>query len=418
MWGGYFAVLEVEKLGRVSSSMRAILLLLLSLVACTARAAGPHQQFLYLWTASADSTAPDFLAVLDVTEDSGRYGRLVTTVPVPGRGGRPHHTEYAIADGWLFANGFASGRSFVFDLSVPAAPRLAAEFGDLEGLTHPHSYIPLPSGNRLVTFQMRHGGGRVRAGGLVEVTSAGVPVRARSADYPGADSGLRVYSAAVVPSLDRIVTTSTDMVLDFPASRLVQVWRLSDLTLLHTIPLPDGPAGDEGLLSAEPRVLDDGKTVIVSTFHCGLFLLGGLDGDAPSARLVASLPRPREGSCAVPAVAGRYWLMTAPGGAVTSFDLSDPTAPREVGRITLEDGNEPHWLAVSPDGRRVVVTGYQGMASRVVIARLDPNTGALALDQRFREEGASEAGFRMQGKTWPHGGNAPGIPHGAVFSRP
>jgi len=24
----------------------------------------------------------------------------------------------------------------------------------------------------------------------------------------------------------------------------------------------------------------------------------------------------------------------------------------------------------------------------------------------------------MDNKTWPHGGNAPGIPHGAVFSLP
>ena len=41
-------------------------------------------EYLYLWTGSADSTQPDFLAVLDVTEDSSSYGRLVTTLPVPG----------------------------------------------------------------------------------------------------------------------------------------------------------------------------------------------------------------------------------------------------------------------------------------------------------------------------------------------
>ena len=63
------------------------------------------RDYLYLWTASIDSTQPDFLAVLDVTEDSGRYGRLVTTLPVPGLGNVPHHTEHAMpADGQLFAN--------------------------------------------------------------------------------------------------------------------------------------------------------------------------------------------------------------------------------------------------------------------------------------------------------------------------
>lgn len=64
----------------------------------------------------------------------------------------------------------------------------------------------------------------------------------------------------------------------------------------------------------------------------------------------------------------------------------------------------------------MVVTGYREMRHRVLIARFDPATGGLTLDERFREPGASETGFRMDDKTWPHGGNAKGIPHGAVFS--
>jgi len=391
------------------------LLLVLFLGAC-APSTRP-QQLLYVWTGAADSTAADFLAVFDVTERPDRYGEVLTTIPVPGRGNGPHHTEHEVAgDGRLFANGFASGRTFIFDLTEPKAPRVAAELGDLGGFTHPHSYLSLPNGNRLVTFQMRHDAGRVRTGGLVEVSRDGAPIRASSADYAGADSGLRVYSAAVVPSLDRVVTTSTDMMLDFPASRMVQIWRLSDLTLLHTIPLPDGPAGDEGLLGAEPRLLADGKTVLVSTFNCGLFLLEGLSGEAPSARLVASIPRPQRTSCAIPVVVGTLWLVAAPGGAVVSFDVSDPTAPREVGRLQLGPAEETHWIAVSPDHRRVVVTGNRGLESRVVIARLDPKTGALAIDDRFKEPGATEPGFRMSGKAWPHGGNVRGLPHGAVFA--
>jgi hypothetical protein len=65
----------------------------------------------------------------------------------------------------------------------------------------------------------------------------------------------------------------------------------------------------------------------------------------------------------------------------------------------------------------VVITGYGGMKHRVMMARFDSTTGELALDDRFREDGAAESGFRMDGKTWPHGGTAMGIPHGAVFSR-
>lgn len=398
-------------------------LAVVALAACAGRetpVAPAVPQYLYLWTASADSTRPDFLAVVDVTEDSVRYGRLVTTLPVSGLGNVPHHTEHEMpADGQLFANGFGSGETFVFDLSTPDQPRIAAQFRDVAGFSHPHSFLRLPGGNVLATFQMRHEGTVTRAGGLVELTPAGTLVRSAPADYPGADAGLRVYSAGVLPAIDRVLTTTTDMNGDSPASRNLQLWRLSDLSLLRTIALPDGPAGGEGLLTAEPRLLPDGKRLLVSTFNCGLYLVDGLDGDAPSARLVASFPRKEGAYCAIPLISGRYYLVTVPAwNAVVSLDISDPSAPVEVSRMVLATDEVPHWIALSPDHRRVVVTGYEGMQHRVVIAAFDSSTGRLAMDMRFREPGAAAPGFLMSGREWPHGGNAPGIPHGAVFSRP
>ncbi|HEX9164591.1 MAG TPA: hypothetical protein VF862_01670, partial [Gemmatimonadales bacterium] len=331
----------------------------------------------------------------------------------------PHHTEHELAaDRQFFANGFGSGQTFIFDLSTPDAPRLAGQFGDALGYMHPHSFLRLPSGNVLGTFQMRHEGSTMRNGGLVEMTPAGQPLRASSGDFPGADPNLRVYSGGIVPPLDRIVTTTTDMEADFPASRNLQVWRLSDLKLLHTFPLPDGPAGGEGLYTAEPRVLADGRTVLVSTFNCGLYLMEGLETDAPSARLVASFPRKEKAYCAIPVIAGNYYLVTVPAwNAVVSLDISDPANPREAGRVSFGAEDIPHWISISPDHRRLVVTGYGTMEHRVEIVRFDPATGALSRDDRFREEGAAEPGFRMDDKTWPHGGSARGVPHGAVFSR-
>jgi hypothetical protein len=407
------------------SCRHAAILALLALSACVPRIAGPPAapaQYLYLWTGSDDAAQPDFLAVLDVTDVGGRYGRLVTTLPVPGRGNGPHHTEHEMpADGRLFANGFTTGQSFVFDLTTPTQPRIARQFGDVDGYSHPHSFLRLPNGNVLATFQMRHEAAGITAGGLVELTPAGERVRTRSANYPGADRNLRVYSGAIVPAYDRIVTTTTDMnpANDGVASRNLQIWRRSDLSLLHTFPLPDGAAGGEGLLTAEPRLLDDGRTVLVSTFNCGLYLMDGLAGRTPSARLVASFPRKKGTDCAIPVIGGGYYLITVPAwSAVVSLDISNPAAPREVSRLTLGEADVPHWIAISPDRRRVVVTGYEGMKHRVVIARFDPATGRLAIDERFSEEGAAEPGFRMDNKTWPHGGAARGIPHGAVFSQP
>lgn len=373
---------------------------------------------LFVWTGSADSTQPDFLAVLDVRPDGDRYGRLVTTLPVPGARNMPHHTEHALAaDQLLMANGFATGQTWVFDLTAPDQPRIAAQFGDREGYSHPHTFERLPNGNVLATFQMRHDSAGAAPGGLVELTPQGAPVRAASADGPGIPRGLRAYSALPVPALDRIVSTSTDMDGENQhLAREIQIWRLSDLTLLHTIALPPGPRGDEADFTAEPRLLADGRTVVVSTFSCGLYLLEGLEGEAPAGRFIASFPRSEDTWCAIPVVAGPYYVVTVPSiPGVVTLDLTDPAAPREVSRLVLGEGDVPHWLAMDPAGTRLVLTGYGNLAHRVLLLRFDPATGALALDERFREEGATEPGFRFEGRTWPHGAAAAGMPHGAVF---
>src|ERR1700682_4032801 len=151
--------------------------------------------FLYVWTGSADTTQPDFLAVFDVRPTSDRYGRLMTTVPVPGRKNRPHHTEHEMpADGRLFANGFASGQSFILDTKDPAHPRLDGQFGDVAGMMHPHSFLRLPHSNVLATFQMQHDSLGVAPGGLAELTDHGALVRSTSANGAGVDRRVRPYS--------------------------------------------------------------------------------------------------------------------------------------------------------------------------------------------------------------------------------
>lgn len=373
--------------------------------------------YLYVWTGSSDTTQSDFLAVLDVRPTSGSYGRLVATVPVPGHKNRPHHTEYEMpADARLFANGFGSGLTFIFDMKDRAHPRLDGQFGDLAGMMHPHSFLRLPNGNVLATFQMQHDSLGIAPGGLVELTNRGGPVRSVSANRTGVDRGIRPYSAVIIPKLDRIVTTTTDM-NGIAAVQSIQVWRLSDLQPLRTFDLPQGPRGDEATLTAEPRLLADGRTVLVSTFNCGLYLLRGLDGPAPSGQLVSSFPRAKDTYCAVPVIVRHYYLVTVPAWhAVVSLDISNPARPREVSRLVLGAQDVPHWIALEPNHRRVVITGYGALAHRVMIAKLDETTGRLTLDARFRDDGAEEPGVRMDNKTWPHGGSAAGMPHGAVFS--
>jgi hypothetical protein len=330
--------------------MRVALLLLIAAASASAQparqgaATAAGSDYLYLWSSSSDSTQPDFLAVYDVRDrgDHDHYGALLTTLAVPGRRNVTHHTEHSLApDRQLFANGFASGQTFIFDLRTPTAPRIAHQFGNVGPLMHPHSFWRLPSGNLLATFQMQHVGDSVAPGGLVEMTPAGAVVRTATSNVPGVDPRVRPYSAAILSDADRVVVTTTDMDRD-DTTRVVQIWRLSDLSLQASIELPNGPHG-EGDATAEPRLLNDGKTVLVSTFNCGLYLLEGVATRTPSARLVESFPRKDGTNCAVPVVAGQFWIVTVPAwSAVVSLDISDPAHPREVSRVTLGPDAVPH----------------------------------------------------------------------------
>jgi hypothetical protein len=89
-------------------------------------------RYLFTWTGDEDRADSDFLAVIDLHEEGGRYGTIVATAPVGEKGLWPHHTEYELGAGrMLFANGFPANRNFLFDLHEPLRPGVVARFGSV-----------------------------------------------------------------------------------------------------------------------------------------------------------------------------------------------------------------------------------------------------------------------------------------------
>lgn len=409
------------------------LLLALVLPACAAAPAAEtgDADYLYVWTGDADGRDADFLAVVDVKRGSPRYGQVIGTVPVEGRENWPHHTEYELNGTELYANGWNSGRTFVFDVTEPAAPRVTRSFGGVAGYTYPHSYARLPNGNVLATFQSVTGE-YAPPGGLVELDASGAVVRQVSGEAPGiATSDTWPYSLLVIPELDRVVTTNTRMGLvsewkglaaadghahvgqDSRAAH-VQVWRLSDLQLLATLHLPP-QAGGHHEYPAEPRRLANGD-VYVNTFSCGLYRLTGLETSAPAVVPVLSSAFEGTGWCAVPVVVGNYWIQpSATEHAVVAWDLADAARPRESSRVPFTPPfSAPHWLAADPGGSRIVVTADDPDAW-LMLLDFDPATGQLSVDEAFRDAGAGRAGVTFDRSDWPHGATGRAMPHGAVF---
>ncbi len=348
----------------------------------------------------------------------------VTDAVLADAGGRvAHHTEHALSgDGLLFANDFGTGRTHRFDLRTPGMPRLLGHFTTAGPLAEPHSFVRLGDDRVLATFQTRGAGGA--PGGIAELRRDGRAVRWASAGAAGVDSTtLLPYSLEVVPALDRVVTTSTSMTSD--VGMHVQVWRLSDLALLHTLAVPVAPAHAGHALAVatstdggaphdsvhhrypgEPRLLDDGRTVMLGTFTCGMYRLTGLDARAPRLEFAYAFPGK---DCAVPVRVGRWWVQTVPAlRALVTLDVADPARPREVARLAFDRDAYPHWLAADASGTWLVMDGGGPTDARLHLATLDRRTGALAADAALPTIDLSRVAV-------PGLGVVRALPHGAVF---
>lgn len=406
----------------MASGTRFLSALFLASLGCEAAAAVQPVKpapYLYAWTGDDDEKDSDFLAVIDANPASATYGRVVATAPIGVKATMPHHIEYETPPGTtLFANGWKSSHSFVLDVADPLKPRVAADFKTAGDYRFAHSFVRLPNGNVLATFQAT-GEKYAPPGALVELDPLGRMVRASPSatkDIPTAINW--PYSLAIVPAAGRVVSTSTDMGMGpgwkSPPTSHVQIWSLSDLELLSSVALPKAEQGEHHIYPAEPRLLADGS-VYVNTFTCGLYRIDGLTSPKPTAKFVHAFPSgPKDHDmCAVPVVYGKYWIQTV--GAINGLvvlDASNPDRPVEVSRLSLgHEFHAPHWVAADRASGRIVVTGMYD--SWLAMLKLDERTGRLSMDDAFGTDG----GVQFNRRDWPHGASGKALVHGTVFSR-
>lgn len=374
--------------------------------------------YLYVWTGDQAKQGQDFLAVIDADPASPSYGRLLISAATDLKSVRIHHTEYEMpASGMLFANDHDANRTIIFDLRKPLEPKVSASFENLGGYGMPHSFLRLPNGNVLASFQHAAPGGHMamsgKSGGLVEIDDSGRAVRSVSnADPAFADEGLLPYSLAILPKIDRVIVTNSPMGDDYLlTSNTYQLFRLSDLKLLGTHRLDPGPKLNGHVSPEEVRIGPDGAAY-VQTLSCGIQRLTGLDGPSPSAKLVHQFP----GSwCGVPTIVGKYLVQSVP--AIHGFAVLDISSDkvREVSRLVISEQYEPHWTGWDAKAKRLIVTSGRS-GDRSYLLKLDPATGALSIDEKFRDADG-KVGFSFAKRAWPHGWTGEGKPHGAVFSR-
>ncbi len=395
-----------------------VLVLLSSTLQMNSQSASGH--YLFAWTGADAGKGNDFLAVIDADPSSPSYGHLVTTVATDQKTEAAHHTEYTMpASGMLFANDHYAGRTFIFDVRDPQHPRVASSFTDMAGYMHPHSYLRLPNGHVLSSFQHAHSSmdpeSLGKTGGLVEIDDSGKVIRSVSnADPAFSNALLTPYSLVVVPELDRVVSTNSSMHdSDLFRGLTYQFWRLSDLKLLKTAYFD---TGDNHYAQISP---ENRGWAPMEPSTCKR-----LPAASSASRASIPISRGRNWSTHFPVPSAAY----RPSSATICCSLmlfctqslcSISPTDRSQWRFHASSSTtvfSPHWSGWDEKTGRIVVTDGGAGKPGLFLLKFDSKTGAIAMDEAFRDADG-KPGFNFVDREWPHGWKGSGRPHGAVFSR-
>ena len=379
------------------------------------------EKYLFVWAGDQVRVNPDFLAVIGFDEHSRDYGGVIATLPLPGpgaTGNEPHHVGLS-ADGKVLAAGgllsVLKGQKevFFFDVGNPRKPKfLTSADPPLSAITD--DFYALPDGGFLVTMMggpMGHAPGRVAEFGRhLDLI----------AEHPGTppDDGFNPHGISVRPELNLMVTSdficpSTTLHampggLDLRGS--IRVWDLRQREILRTIQIPNAGGTIDvrliprdslargytaGMLDDQLYLIDPYAGTATSVFDFGSIQKGGWP----------QLMRMTEDG-------QRLFITMNQAGKVVMFDTSEPARPKVLRILDLGPDSGPHYLRLTQDERRLVVTDYflnedsfgkvhsEG-DHKVHVARVERNN--LELDPRF------QLNFNTAF------GTGPARPHGVAF---
>jgi hypothetical protein len=325
------------------------------------------EKYLFVWAGDQARTNPDFLAVIDFDAHSRHYGEVITTVPLPGpgaTGNEPHHVGLSADGKVLGAGGLLSvlrgqPEIFFFDVSEPIAPKfISSADPPLSSVTD--EFQPLPDGGFLVTMM---GGPQGHAPGRVVEFDKDLNLIAEHPQNPPQD-GFNPHGISIRPDLNLMVTsdficpsTTLDAVpggVDLRGS--IRVWNLRQREILRTVDIPNaGGTMDVVLIPGDP--LARGYTAGMLDGH--LYLI---DPHAGTATAVFDFDSIQKGG--LPQLmrmtedGQRLFINMNQAGKVVMFDSSEPAAPKVLRVLDLGAGSGPHYLRLTADEQRLVISDY------------------------------------------------------------
>jgi hypothetical protein len=361
-----------------------------------------REKYLYVWTGDQARRSADFLAVVNFDEESPNYGKVITTIPIPAPGStwnEPHHVGLSRDGKVLAAGGLLSvlkGQKeiFFFDLSNQAAPRyISAADPPQSAITD--EFYPLANGGFLVTMM---GGAQGHHPGRVAEFNKELTLVAEYPQKPP-DDGFNPHGISVRPEINLMVTSdficpSTTLHAvpgDLGLRGSVRVWDFKEKRILRTIMIP-GAMGtiDVQLIPRDSK--ERGYTAGMADGH--LYLLDTKQGTAKAVFDFATIAKDGWPQLMRLTTDGkRLFVSMNMAGKVAMFDTSDPEAPKLLKVLDVGPSSGPHYLSLTKDERRLVITDYflnEDEAGKVHaegdhkvhVAKVTAND--LVLDPRFR----------------------------------
>jgi 56kDa selenium binding protein (SBP56) len=329
---------------------------------------------LLVWGSDKAHIAPDFVSVVDFDRDSPGYGTVLRTVPLSGRsavGNEPHHVGLS-SDGRTMALGGllsvlrGQDQVFFFDVTNPRHPTFIRSDNPPES-SITDELVPLENGGFLVSFM--GGANGAQPGRVVEYDAALSFVRAWPVTPPTDGfnpHGLSIDEAHnVMVTSDFICPVRTLHVHGGDAADLrgsVRVWDLATRAITQTIAVgnPAQPAGtmDIQLIPHDRRLRAFTAGMVDNT----LYLIDTQGGTStavfdfnvfsvPNAPAMPQLLRINKDGT-------RLFVTLNGAGKVVMFNIARPDHPEIMSVADLGSTSGPHYLQLTNDEKRLVVTDY------------------------------------------------------------
>jgi hypothetical protein len=341
-----------------------------------AAATGPEDT-LIVWAGDQAHVAPDFVAVVDFNQKSPNYGKVLSIVPLTGPsaiGNEPHHVGLSADGKTLAAGGLLSvlrgqDQVFFFDVSHPRDPVFLSSNNPPKA-SIADEFDSLKNGGFLATFMGSPDG--ANPGRLVEYDADQRFVQAWPAVPPtdGFDPhGLSIdekhnliLTSDFICPLHTLNVTGGDEVL---LRGSVRVWDFKTRSILKKI-VVGNPASPAGTINVE-LIPGDGQ---LRAYTAGmadnkLYLLDTKKGTATavydlSPFAVSSFPIWPQLFRINNAGTRLFITLNYAGnaGKVVQLDITNRTHPKVLGVVDLGLGSGPHYLQLTRDEKRLVVSDY------------------------------------------------------------